>query len=109
MTSHVLVPNSPESVGASHPADAGASGEHGVFKRCGYCAKTWQDKEQFLNDPSVILAGRRANGMRSFIQQTSLGLLALIHRESGCYAKILVAPERLRDTYTYVSSAQQHQ
>jgi hypothetical protein len=69
----------------------------GVFKRCGYCARAWRDKEEFLNDPFVALAGRRANRMRSFIHLTTSGVLAFVHTQNGCYAKLLVASERLSD------------
>jgi hypothetical protein len=32
-----------------------------VFKKCPKCGKIWQDREEFLGDPNVVIKGYQAN------------------------------------------------
>jgi hypothetical protein len=79
------------------PIGEGNQEESGLFTRCGHCGKVWSVRDEFVNDPEVFLAGKRANTMRAFIASVTQGLLVFVHNVGGCGSRLLVAPEALVD------------
>ena len=79
------------------PMSAGDQKKSETFTSCRYCGKVWFVRDEFVNDPEVFLAGKRANTMRAFIASVTQGLLVFIHNGCGCGSRLLVAPEALAD------------
>jgi len=64
-----------------------------TFKICTKCAKNWKNRESFLDDPDVVLAGYQVN-----FRELKAGLFLFNHLE--CETTISINAEHFIDMYS---------
>lgn len=63
-----------------------------AFKKCTYCSRRWQSREEFLADPATELIGYQIN-----FENLQLGLFLFNH--AVCKTTLAIAASQFRDLY----------
>ena len=66
-----------------------------VFKQCPCCQRSWESRDQFLEDPGLELSGYQAD--LEFLEE---GLFYFNHKAEGCGSTIVLGVSQFLDLYT---------
>lgn len=64
------------------------------FKKCTACTKEWKDREEFLSDPEVVLAGYQVH-----FEELTAGFFLFQHRSQACGTSIAIDVDGFTDLH----------
>jgi predicted amidophosphoribosyltransferase len=70
---------------------------HGPFKRCPFCGREWETREDFLSDCHNRLNGYQCNSGRIRSGERVDGMLVFTHYDEHCGTTLAVPAARFRD------------